>query len=147
MTSVGFLHVCSEGWFWRSLPAHHAGQLQFFDKHASLTKARAFAAYLAPCAAANGGLQQTPIRRTQRSVAVPRSLYPSCRHLQPPPRRTRRQRRHLQVEGLPHRRTPTIQGDDTRYPRVAARPIVPIDGDGGCWRPIFPCSVSKSSSR
>ncbi len=44
-----FSPVCSEGWSWRSSPAlTKAGQLQFFGKHASLTNARAFAAYLAP---------------------------------------------------------------------------------------------------
>src|SRR5258708_16934169 len=51
-------------------------------------------------------------------VALPRALYPSWRHLYPPPRLTRRQRRHLQVEGLPNRRPPRIQGDATEYPRV-----------------------------
>ena len=41
--------ACSAGWSWRgSIAAHRAGQLQFFGKHAALTKARAFAAYLAP---------------------------------------------------------------------------------------------------
>src|SRR5262249_54530011 len=40
------------------------------------------------------------------------------RHLHLAPARARRHRRHLQVEGLPHRRSRAIQADDARYPRV-----------------------------
>src|SRR5258708_815595 len=65
-----------------------------------------------------GGLLQTPIRGARGSTALSRPLYPSGRHLQPPPGLARRQRRHLQVEGLPRRRSRAIRRDDARYPRV-----------------------------
>jgi Putative transposase len=46
---VVFSHVCFRRLALEKLAsAHQAGQLQFFGKHASLTNARAFAAYLAP---------------------------------------------------------------------------------------------------
>jgi len=65
-----------------------------------------------------GGLLQTPIRGARGSTGLSRPLYPSGRHLQPPPGLARRPRRHLQVEGLPPRRSRAIRRDDARYPRV-----------------------------
>src|SRR5712671_5996777 len=81
--------------------AHQAGELAFFGKHASLTNARAFAAYLAPlrnskwvvyCKRPFGGPEEV-LRYLAR--------YTHRRHLQPPLDLSRRQGRHLQVEGLP----------------------------------------------
>src|SRR5262249_18678148 len=65
-----------------------------------------------------GRLQQTAVRWPPGSVALSRALHPPRRHLQPAPGRARRQRRHLQPEGLPHRRSRAIQVDNARYPRV-----------------------------
>src|SRR5438067_7076648 len=65
-----------------------------------------------------GRLQQTAVRWPRGSVALSRALHPPRRHFQPPPARARSQRRHLQVEGLPHRRSRAIQVDDARYRRV-----------------------------
>jgi Transposase zinc-binding domain/Putative transposase len=45
-------------------------------------------------------LLQTTLRRTRVCPAVSRSLYPSCRHLQPPPRRSGRRPGYLSLAGL-----------------------------------------------
>ena len=56
--------------------AHRAGELRFFGNHAALTNAQAFDAYLAPLRNSEWvALQQAPIRRAQRSVALSRIRY------------------------------------------------------------------------
>ncbi len=86
--------------------AHHAGQLQFFGNHAALADAQAFAAYLAPLRKIEWVVYaKRPFGGPEAVLAYLVALHPPRRHLQQPPDRARRQRRHLQVEGLPDRRT------------------------------------------
>ena len=65
-----------------------------------------------------GGLLQAPLRRTEGGVALSRALHPPRRDLKPALDRMRRERRHLQVEGLQARRSRALPGDDARHPRV-----------------------------
>ena len=56
-----------------------------------------------------GRLRKAPVRRTRGGAGLSLPLHPPRRHRQQPPDRVRRQRRHLQVEGLPDRRPRSIQ--------------------------------------
>ena len=57
-------------------------------------------------------LQQAPIFRTQGSIIVPVALHaPGC-HLEQAPDRRGQDRRHLQIQGLPHRGTGPLQDHD-----------------------------------
>jgi Putative transposase len=102
--------------------AHRAGQLQSFGKHAELTRAQAFAAYLAPLRNRKWVVySKRPFggpAEALRYLARYTPLHPSRRYLEPPPGRAQRQRRHLQMEGLPPRRSGAIRRDDARYARV-----------------------------
>jgi hypothetical protein len=63
--------------------------MAFFGKHASLTNARAFAAYLAALRNSEWVVySKRPFGGPKEgSVALPGPLHPPCRHLQPPPGR------------------------------------------------------------
>ena len=87
------------------LAAHNAGQLQFFGDHAALADAQAFAAYLAPLRQTEwvvyakrpfGGPEAVLayLSRYTHRVAISNSRLIALR----------RQRRHLQLEGLSRRR-------------------------------------------
>ena len=54
-------------------------------------------------------LCQAAVRRARGGAGLSLALHPPRRHRQQPPDRVRRQRRHLQVEGLPDRRPRSIQ--------------------------------------
>src|ERR1700730_3115389 len=64
------------------------------------------------------GLFHAPLRWPGGSLALSCPLHSSRRNLQWPPDCMRRERRHLQVEGLQNRRPRPLQGDDARHPRV-----------------------------
>ncbi len=69
------------------------------------------------CARPNGS--STPSGRSpdpRQVLAYLVALHPPRRHLQPPADRLRRQRRHLQVQGLPDRGPRPLQDDDARAP-------------------------------
>jgi hypothetical protein len=98
--------------------AHAAGRLEFFADHGALGDEAAFGAYIEP-------LQRPSGRSTPRSrSADPRPSSPISRATPTasPSRTTvsssRPERRHVQIQGLPHRRTWPIQDDDTAHPRV-----------------------------
>ena len=59
-------------------------------------------------------LQQEALRRTAGGARLSRALHPPRRDHQPPPDRGRRERRHLQMEGLPVRGPRSVQDDDAR---------------------------------
>ena len=86
--------------------AHKAGKLQFFGAHAHLADAKAFAA-LSEAAEEDAlvRLRQAPVRRPDGGARLSVALHPPRRHLQQPPDRRRRDQRHLQGQGLPHRWT------------------------------------------
>ena len=88
--------------------AHEAGRLQFFGDHARLADAQAFAAYLAPLRKIEWVVYgKRPFGGPEAVLRLSLALHPPRRHLQPPPDRLRRAGRHLQVQGLPHRRAAT----------------------------------------
>ena len=79
------------------------GRLNFFGDHAE----RATPAFTVPrtCAGPNGWSTANGRSADPGGARLSRPLHPPRRHLQPPVDRGRRDRRHLQVEGLPDRRT------------------------------------------
>jgi hypothetical protein len=79
--------------------AHQAGRLQFFGEPGHLC---GLSGALAQDQV--GDLRQASVRRTRGGARLPVALYPSGGHLEQPPHRPRRQRGHLQVEGLPGQR-------------------------------------------
>ena len=63
-----------------------------------------------------GRLRQEAVRRATGRPRLSRPLHPSRRDLEFPPRRARREGRHLQMEGLPDQRTRPAQDHDARRP-------------------------------
>ena len=101
------------------MPLIAAGQLQFFGKHAALTNAQAFAAYLAPLRNSEWVVySKRPFGGPEASVALSRPLHPSRRHLQSPPARRRPEQRHIQIQGLSDRGAGPLQDDDARNRRI-----------------------------
>ena len=93
--------------------AHQAGALQFFGKHARLIDPRAFRRLSGAVVEHKlGRLLQAPLRGTEGSAALSRALHPPRGHLKSPLDRMRRERRHLQVEGLQARRSRALQAHD-----------------------------------
>ena len=117
---VEVLSHCSAGCFWRSLPPliePESCSSSAITSHSP--QGKAFTAFLAPLRNIEWvRLLQAAIRWAQASVALSRALYPSRRDLQPPTDCGRRDRRHLQVQGLPDRRASPLQDDDARRARV-----------------------------
>jgi hypothetical protein len=104
--------------------AHAAGRLKFFGDHAALAAPQAFTAYLAPLRRTEwvvyakkpfGGPQAVLayLSRYTHRVAIANSRLSLSK-----PDRLRQQRRHLQVEGLSHRRARALQDHDARGSRV-----------------------------
>ena len=104
--------------------AHKAGRLNFFGDHAARADTKAFTAFLAPLRRAEwvvyakrpfGGPEAVLayLARYTHRVAIANSRLVACGQT----------RRHLQVEGLPDRRTSALQIDDAAHPRV--HPAVP----------------------
>ena len=60
-------------------------------------------------------LFKAPVRRTQGGARLSVALHPPRRHLQSPPDRVQRGRRHLPVQGLLRRRPRAIQAHDARH--------------------------------
>jgi hypothetical protein len=58
------------------------------------------------------------VRRTEASAALSFPLHPPGRHLEPPPRCSRRRRRRVPLEGLSHRRAGTLEDDAASPARV-----------------------------
>src|SRR5262244_1483993 len=99
--------------------AHAAGKLQFFGAHAHLTGAKAFAAFLRPAQKDPlVRLYQAPVRRAQDRARLSVALHPPCRHLEPPPDRAQRAKRHIQGQGLSDRGTGPLHDHDARRWRV-----------------------------
>jgi hypothetical protein len=88
--------------------AHEAGQLQFFGEHAVLIDPRRFARYLAPLRKVEWVVYSKRPLGGPKAVLTYLALHPPGRHFQSPADRSRRNRRHLQVEGLPSRRSGPI---------------------------------------
>jgi hypothetical protein len=65
-----------------------------------------------------GRLRQEAVRRTEGRPRLPRPLHPPRRDLELASHRTRREGRHLQVEGLPDQKRRPAQDHDARGPRV-----------------------------
>ena len=65
-----------------------------------------------------GRLLQGAVRGTEASPALSVPLHPPCRHLEPPPHRSRRRRRRLPLEGLSHRRAGPLEDDAASPARV-----------------------------
>ena len=66
-----------------------------------------------------GGLLQGAVRRARAGAALSLPLHPSCRHLQPPPRCSRRHRHRLPLEGLSHQRPGPLEDDAASPARVS----------------------------
>jgi len=99
--------------------AHEAGRLRFFGDHAPLAERHAFAAYLAPLRKIEWVVySKRPFGGPQAVLAYLSRYTHTRRHRQQPPDRLRRQRRHLQVEGLPRQGTGAAQGHDAGPWRV-----------------------------
>ena len=129
--------------------AHRAAQLQFFGKSCAADGSASLRRLLGAAAQKRMGcLQQTAVRRSQGSVALPRALHPPRGNLQPPPDRARRQKRHLQVEGLPRSKARALQADDARNPRV--HPPVPdaqpAPAKAGCCHRASTASATTACS-
>ena len=93
--------------------AHAAGRLAFFGDHAALANATAFAASLTPLRKAEWVVYA--VRWTAGRARLFGALHPSGRHRQQPTDLSRRDRRHLQVEGLPDRGTRPVQDHDVAH--------------------------------
>ena len=63
-----------------------------------------------------GGLCKGAFRRAAGRARLPVALHPPCRHIQSPADLSRRNRRHLQMEGLPDRGPCSLQNDDPANP-------------------------------
>jgi hypothetical protein len=98
--------------------AHAAGRLAFFGNHVALADRKAFAALLAPLRKAEWVVYAKQPFGGPQAVLAYLSRYTQRRHLQSPADRSRRDRRHLQVEGLPDRRTRSLQDHDAAHARV-----------------------------
>ena len=99
--------------------AHDAGQLKFFNAHAGLADKNRVQALPRPAPAHQvGRLLQGAVRRTEAGAALPVPLHPPGRHLEPPPRCSRRRRRRVPLEGLSHRRAGTLEDDAASPARV-----------------------------
>jgi hypothetical protein len=115
--------------------AHDAGRLLFFGDPGHLADKAAFKAYLAP------------LHRTKWFVySKPSRCWPICRatrtgrDLQQPPHRRRRDRRHVQVQGLPDQGARPLQDYDAggEFIRRFLMHVLPKRfhriGTAGCWR-------------
>ena len=85
--------------------AHEAGQLKFFGDHAGLTDNAAFATFLAPWAEAEWVVYAKEPFGGPEEVLRYLSRYTHRVAIEPPARLGRRRRRHVQMQGLPDRRT------------------------------------------
>ena len=65
-----------------------------------------------------GRLLQGAVRGTEASAALSFPLHPPCRHLEPPPHRSRRRRRRVPLERLSHRRSGPLEDDAASPARV-----------------------------
>ena len=83
--------------------AHQAGRLAFFGDHAALAEPRAFATFLAPLRKVEWVVYAKKPFGGPQAVLAYLSRHPPRRHLQSPADLSRRDRRHVQVEGLPDR--------------------------------------------
>ena len=102
------------------MDAHDAGQLKFFNTHAGLADKRTFKRFIAAAAAHQvGGLLQGAVRRARAGAALSLPLHASCRHLQPPPRCSRRRRHRVPLEGLSHQRPGPLEDDAASPARVS----------------------------
>src|ERR1700739_3086385 len=63
-------------------------------------------------------LLKAPVRRTRGGSCLSVALYPPCCHLQSPTNCARRERRHVQLQGLSWQRPSALQSHDTRNKRV-----------------------------
>ena len=82
------------------MEAHDANQLAFFNTHAGLADKRTFKRFIAPLRRQVGCLLQGAVRRARAGAALSLPLHPSRRHLEPPPRCSRRRRDCVPLEGL-----------------------------------------------
>ena len=91
--------------------AHDASQLTFFNTHAGLADKKTFKRFIVPAAHQVGRLLQGALRGAEAGAALPFPLHPPCRHLEPPPHRSRRRRRRVPLERLSHRRSGLLEDD------------------------------------
>jgi hypothetical protein len=87
------------------LAAHQAGRLAFFGDHAALAESAAFGAFLAPLHKAEWVVYAKKPFAGPQAVLAYLSRHPPRRDLQSPAGLRRRDRRHVQMEGLPDRGT------------------------------------------
>jgi Putative transposase len=80
------------------MAAHDANQLTFFNSLAGLVDKRTFKRFIAPLRRIRWVVGA--VRRARAGAALSLPLYPSRRHLEPPPRCSRRRRHCVPLEGL-----------------------------------------------
>ena len=115
--------------FLEKLVAAHAGRSACSSSTSivALAEPDAFARYLAPLRKAEWcRLRQAAVRRTRGGAGLSLPLHPPRRHRQQPADRARRQRRHLQIEGLSRRRPRPVQGHDARHDEFIRRFLIHV---------------------
>src|SRR5438067_9404077 len=101
------------------LAAHAAAKLQFFSNRAALTERKDLRGLPGAAAQAQVVRQlKAPVWRTRSSARLSLTLHPPRRHLQPPTDCCQRERRHLQIQGLPDQRARPLQDHDAGDPRI-----------------------------
>ena len=111
--------------FLQMLVAAH-DHLQFFGDHVRLTDKAAFDAYLKPLRKIDWVVYAKEPFAGPKSVALFVALYPPRRHLQSPAAVRRRERRHLQVQGLSDRGAGPLQDDDAGDRRAIRRFLIHV---------------------
>ena len=100
------------------MEAHDANQLAFFNTRRT-RRQKDVQAFHRPAAAHQvGGLLQGTIRRARAGATLSLPLHPSRRHLEPPPRCSRRHQHRIPLEGLPHQRPGPLEDNAASPARV-----------------------------
>ena len=101
----------------RLAAAHEAGRLHFFGDHAPLADPPRLRGVSGAAAQDRvGRLRQAPLRRARGGAGLSLPLHAPRRHRQQPADRLRRQRRHLQLEGLPRQGPRPAEDHDPGQP-------------------------------
>ena len=100
------------------MDAHDAGQLTFFNTHAGLADKRTFKRFIAPLRHIKWVVYARHRSRARAGAALSLPLYASCRHLQPPPRCSRRRRHRVPLEGLSHQRPGPLEDNAASPARI-----------------------------
>jgi hypothetical protein len=115
----------------RLADAHATGRLAFFGELDGLRDRQAFAAHLAPLGRKNWFVYaKPPFAGARGGARLSRPLHPPRRHLQQPPGRPRRARRHLPRQGLPPQRPGAASHDDAGARRVHQALPAPCSAQG-----------------